>query len=1376
MLKLSKISKVILITGMLTAFSCVNNVWAQKGSYSSVFGEEENNYTKEDYSTGAHLGINQEDTPSISSKQEKDKLPKSGSLTTQVTSTSTDTGITSNYSDYYAKNTSYNQQVKNKKDALTKDLENLDTILKEKDAKVTAVAKEIAATGCNKLLNKVKRECVALKQQLEAAEAEKDNIEQKKTQTIEEMQAFTVENKGALEEIYNVERRSADAKKSLLGNCVDATTCSAADLDSVNEKVSQACSDASSDNCKAAKQMQKEAVNDFAKSQCLQNKDQMQKYQKLSNEEKKNYIPPQPKYDNNCLNAIRRGEYDYDMATGQSTKSKTYEPRKTLKSTQATYNAGEGDARGIVDIDSNGGGRDITGAGGDYRSEHFRYDHEDGDDVLEIVTRRAALAVVGLKPIVYVFAGFGLIAFAWMAIFNKISWKWFANIVMGLFLVANMGRFIEYFVAGDGVDHYYIGQWENGATPYGKKTDKHNQLANAFRDIYYVYGDVYQPEQLTRAKPEVETELKLRDTGDNAQFNWSYTPTAAKEKFCGNAFGSWKNFSSCVKDVVDTAKAAKATVQDIGARIEDTKEKVENIKAIAKSMEGGSVTDMITGSMAILNNVNGIASTAGGALSATSKNFGGITGIDTSGLQNVSNYMEDLASAGNKATKHLTEDLGQAKSLTNAIENTSVKELLGEGTTEWFGIDDKHADKTLSDFYGNDKKAWDSAQASKDYKNSDAKVDSLQKEQNRVNSDLNDIAKKEKQYGCDKDNTSAVCKSLSASKTDLEKRKSSLGGEIAKAENEAKAKYSEYVSNQLKNANDDYEKAQKDADKVCKKNSNSFECVSARKQATEAAEKVAELQSEKDNPSYKTDEEKQKARDKKTYDYNQSKTEQKNAYNKEQENKKNEQALLKQLEENKKAEDKATALKEKENVARKEYTESVDAANELYNKVNTQEAEVKDLEKQHEEKKKKANDVCKSNESSSVCQTARQAAQHASDALDNKKEQLAETKSQYKDAKTKADTAYGNYVDAGKTQAENDLKNSQNKVKEAEKTIKEAQSEIFSAKSDYDSAKTSYNQAVVEAEAAKKAYETSPDDEELKAAYNDSLSKLGEEKEKYDNASAAYKDAQNKLDTAKSERDNAVQQSKNASEKLAGYTDEKVNKTNENRINTNEDTYNQYLVDKYQTETNPNALAKASKNAYSSQQDKTEISRRQMEEAAATEQRARQAYEEALAIAQKSGKEEDMKKAERLRSNYELAQNEAATAAKEYKDNSEDLAKYEADYISKAKASEEYKQKVYASQMQQYSTEMNEYEQMVAKYRKEVEKAGDDYMKAKNKASNGDSEALQKAATEYQEYKDIKAVYDDYVKKLNQANANYKAAEKGYQDAVAELERLKAMR
>lgn len=77
------------------------------------------------------------------------------------------------------------------------------------------------------------------------------------------------------------------------------------------------------------------------------------------------------------------------------------------------------------------------------------YDVKDGD-IFNTITRRAMLFLVSLKPIIYVFAGFGLIGFAFMAIFNKISWKWFSNIAIGLFLVANMGRFIEYFVFPEG--------------------------------------------------------------------------------------------------------------------------------------------------------------------------------------------------------------------------------------------------------------------------------------------------------------------------------------------------------------------------------------------------------------------------------------------------------------------------------------------------------------------------------------------------------------------------------------------------------------------------------------------------------------------------------------------------------------------------------------------------------------------------------------------------------------------------------------------------------------------------------------------------------------------------------------------------------------
>ena len=72
------------------------------------------------------------------------------------------------------------------------------------------------------------------------------------------------------------------------------------------------------------------------------------------------------------------------------------------------------------------------------------------DDVLQAVRDKAANFLFRLRPVIFVLAAFGLVGFAWMAIFNKISWKWFANIAMGLFLVANMGLFIDYFATKSG--------------------------------------------------------------------------------------------------------------------------------------------------------------------------------------------------------------------------------------------------------------------------------------------------------------------------------------------------------------------------------------------------------------------------------------------------------------------------------------------------------------------------------------------------------------------------------------------------------------------------------------------------------------------------------------------------------------------------------------------------------------------------------------------------------------------------------------------------------------------------------------------------------------------------------------------------------------
>ena len=76
-------------------------------------------------------------------------------------------------------------------------------------------------------------------------------------------------------------------------------------------------------------------------------------------------------------------------------------------------------------------------------------------DVLETVRDKAAHFIKNLRPLIFILAGFGLIGFAFGAIFGKISWKWFANIAIGLFLVANVGLFIDYFASKSGAKGTY---------------------------------------------------------------------------------------------------------------------------------------------------------------------------------------------------------------------------------------------------------------------------------------------------------------------------------------------------------------------------------------------------------------------------------------------------------------------------------------------------------------------------------------------------------------------------------------------------------------------------------------------------------------------------------------------------------------------------------------------------------------------------------------------------------------------------------------------------------------------------------------------------------------------------------------------------------
>lgn len=68
-----------------------------------------------------------------------------------------------------------------------------------------------------------------------------------------------------------------------------------------------------------------------------------------------------------------------------------------------------------------------------------------GDAIWTKLAGKAALIGGGLKKTGFIIAGFGLIFFSFMAIFNKISWKNLAYIMLSCFVLTAMVGLINYF-------------------------------------------------------------------------------------------------------------------------------------------------------------------------------------------------------------------------------------------------------------------------------------------------------------------------------------------------------------------------------------------------------------------------------------------------------------------------------------------------------------------------------------------------------------------------------------------------------------------------------------------------------------------------------------------------------------------------------------------------------------------------------------------------------------------------------------------------------------------------------------------------------------------------------------------------------------------
>ncbi|MBE6453971.1 MAG: hypothetical protein E7017_03695 [Alphaproteobacteria bacterium] len=1239
-------------------------------------------------------------------------------------------------------------------------------------------------------------------------------------------------NKTLSEKAGNLQKKIEDAENSYNEKCGEgaegknAEECAQAkrELDKLkrdnNAKLSDMANQAEIDY-KNKEQAAKEAEKECERYSAMTSKDAQVKAQQA------------------CAQAVSlRKEADaaqaeYDKLKGNIVSSGAGAAERRLKKAS---NAGDA---GVLDISQS---RQITVGGsghnslGGYRSEFFNYGSS--SDVLETVTRRAALAVVSLKPIAYIFAGFGLIAFAWMAIFNKLSWKWFANIAMGLFLVANMGRLIEYLVTDDGTGGYYIGVWSDGA-----KGGADTRLANSFKDTYYVYGDTAYNAKGIRDFQEGALAVGGKTTE---------TFTASAAGFCKGTSGSgWANFTSCLKDIVSTAKKAantvktvKAAAEDVVDRVEAVKDTVDNIAQAAKAMKGASLSEIVANAGTILNNVNAAVSTTTGAVgsltnaaSAVSNNIQdmgksvaqqqeladrrargeatnafdaklkgqewdavnkGVENVDgqwagkETFISKTAEKAADINSKTSEVNNKVQEGLAQVGAVTNVIENTALTDIVPGLSLS------KNADKyseTLNQKRQEKKeKAHASAtakaqqEAEETYKRSNAGINANYKQQaSQVSQVYSDIQQQKQELQtlenekmriqkdvdnyCAKDKNSAMCKAakgqMNAIESSLDAKNQQLKASeeaYEKAKKSADDAYVAALNSNISKAEEELNIAQKDAEEVCK-NGSASDCAKARQRVVNASNTYASYVNEKEN---KTGASREQTKE----DIDNSIVSDK------------ERQEMKRLQEQLEAEKrKQEDLAKNENYyTNQAYGKAVDEANDLYDKMNAQKEEVERLEKEAKEKAKKAAEACSKSSNSSVCTTAQLAADAAKDAAANKKQQAANTQKQYNEAKQKAESSYGTALDSNKNKAQQDYDKAKSQATTAKQQMEETSTKVNDTKQALSSAQDAYNTAVSEADAAKQAYEkagsegkTDAEIAKLKAEYEAKLRAMNEANKAKNKKQSEYDKARQQYNDAEKAYNKAYGDANNASQRLASYTNEDVNKTGESRKNTNEDLDNQALINQYKTETNPTAVAQASKNNYIQSKNSTDVAKYNMDEKQAIVNQAKKDYEAAAKKAKETGSEADQKIADRLKKNYNLAQSELERAQKEYKNMSKELSAYEADYARKAIASEEYKQGIYNSQMKQASSDINTYEAALAKQLKIVDNAATAYMQAKNNASDSNKEALQKAAKLYDEYKKAKSIYDEYQTNLSVARNNYTTAKNSYDASVIEVARLKKL-
>lgn len=260
----------------------------------------------------------------------------------------------------------------------------------------------------------------------------------------------------------------------------------------------------------------------------------------------------------------------------------------------------------------------------------------DATGVFEIVACKAMTTLADLRQVVYLFAGFGLIAFAWSAIFNKISWKHFSQIALSLFLLSMMGTFIGYFGYDGDVESLSFGHYLADDHEHAHLTGGDGLPSDCDKRVDAFYANM-----------ESNSGKAYEALGDCPIPIGEVVVTAKKPK------EKWS-----LKDLKGTVQAGIGAIQKANSAYQTAKSTVENVVSQAQTI-GNAIKNGEGGLTGILNTMNTVATASGSIM-----NSGQLLANNLA--YNVGGISDDMKNAGmtNKEREQRTKDKARLDTLT----------------------------------------------------------------------------------------------------------------------------------------------------------------------------------------------------------------------------------------------------------------------------------------------------------------------------------------------------------------------------------------------------------------------------------------------------------------------------------------------------------------------------------------------------------------------------------------------------------------------------------------------------------------------------------------------------------------------------------------